>query len=191
MEFMTDKPNTFLWLFDSTVSSSLKCEYSLGNPSIRKFRFLYTYKDRCKYLISQDSSLNNISLNNIRDSMSHDNMGEDVIKIADIDDLYWGGRIYFRSKICIDSSNRLLLNINSNDTITDSLYPGYKLIEGKMKSILIQNENYENQYLIKYDKPKMTRIVFYKPKSIMYMIVINDFEGFKNNDNGMKYLQLK
>ena len=192
MNILLDKPDTFLWLFDSSKSSSLKCEYQLANFSTGKFRYLYTYKNAYKYFISQDSSLNEISLKNITDTIDHTNIGEEeFINPAEINDLYWGGRIYFRSKICIDSSNRLMLHINSDQSIIESDSSNFRQFTGNIKSIFIKNEQYEPQYLIMYDKPKKTTILFYKPNTILYMVIINDFDGSKNPENGSNNLVLK
>lgn len=34
--FMKEKANKFLWLFDSSISSSIKCEWAIGNAEDRK-----------------------------------------------------------------------------------------------------------------------------------------------------------
>ena len=192
MGFLLNKqPETYFWLFDSVKRSSLKCEYALGNPNIGKFRFLYTLKKECKYFISQDSRLNGISLNNIKDTINHSDIAEDIISFAEINDLYWGGRLYFRSKICTDSSNRLLLCINSDDKLTEVDSNKFKYFTGKIKSVVIQNENREPQYFIRYDNPKKTTLLFYKPNTILYLIIINDFEGSKSNIDNIANLSLK
>jgi hypothetical protein len=192
MGIYLDRPNTFLWLFDSAKRSSLKGEYQLANFNTDKFRYLYTYKDVCKYFISVDSSLNQISLTNIKDTIDHTAIKEDdFINPAEINDLYWGGRIYFRSKICIDSSDKLILSINSDSSVIQSDSLNYRKFTGNIKSIFIKNENYEPQYFVMYDKPKKTTILFYKPKAILYMIIINDFDGSKRVIDELGNLILK
>jgi hypothetical protein len=189
--FLLNRPETYFWLFDSAKRPSLKCEYALGNPSIGKFRFLYTYNKECKYFISQDSSLNRISLNNIKDTINHSYISESIISFAEVNDLYWGGRIYFSSKICTDSSHRILLCINSDDKITEVDSNNFKLFTGRIKNVVVQNDNNEPQYFIMYDSPKKTSLLFYKPKAILYFIIINDFEGSNTKIDGITNLDLK
>ncbi|MFN8251203.1 MAG: hypothetical protein U0V75_04915 [Ferruginibacter sp.] len=190
-DFMMDRTDRYLWLFDSSKTSLLKCDYPLGNDSAKKYRFIYTYKNQFRYLIVEDASLNNISLDKITDTLNSVSSSKVYINPSEVNDWYGGGHIYFQSKLCIDLSNRFLINSGEqaiavkNDTL-QTLY-----FDGLFKNVLLQNENYENQYLIRYDKPTQTTILFYKPKKILYLIVINPIVAAVGQGNGIDNLSLK
>ncbi len=103
----------------------------------------------------------------------------------------WGGHIYFNSKLCIDSSNNLILNFDNDSKLEKSYALNRVSFTGTLKNLLIQNENKENQYFLKYDKPTLTSLIFYKPKNIIYIIIVSAFEGRKDSDIGLGNLNLK
>jgi len=190
-DFMLDNTNRYFWLFDSSKIVSLKCEYPLGNSAERKYRFLYTYNDRYRYWIIEDANLNTVTLNNISDTFSDVSSSKVYIDPSEINDVGWGGDMYFKSKLCIDSSNILLLNFSEDSKVAKTDTSNRISFTGLMKNILIQNDNKENQYLIKYDKPTQTTILFYKPSNILYLIIINAFKGIEGDDIGIENLNLK
>ena len=91
----------------------------------------------------------------------------------------------------ISSSNILLLNFSEDSKVAKTDTSNRISFTGLMKNILIQNDNKENQYLIKYDKPTQTTIFFYKPSNILYLIIINAFKGIEGDDIGIENLNLK
>jgi hypothetical protein len=190
-DFILDKTDRYLWLFDSSKTSSLKCEYPLGNDVAKKYRFIYTYKNQFRYLIIEDAKLNSLLLDKITDTLNAISSSKVYIDPSEVNDGYWGGHIYFQSKLCIDSSNRFLLNIGEDTKAVknDKLQTLY--FNGLFKNILMQNENYENQYLVKYDKPTQTTILFYKPQKILYLIIINPIGTIPGQDIGIDNLSLK
>lgn len=188
---MMDRTDRYLWLFDSSKASSLKCEYPLGNDYAKKYRFIYTYKNQFRYLIVEDDKLNNTSLDKITDTLNAVSSSRVYIDPSEVNDWYGGGHIYFQSKLCIDSSNRFLVNTGEKTTKikNDALQTLY--FKGLLKNVLLQNENYESQYLIRYDKPTQTTILFYKPKKILYLIIINPIANVHDQDDGIDNLSLK
>lgn len=190
-DFNLDIPERYYWLFDSTKINSLICEYPIGNAGAKKYKYLYTYKNQYRYFIIEDAILNSLNLDKITDTTNPVSSNKLYIDPSSENDMYWGGHILLRSKLCIDSSNRFIINIGEERKAVrnDSLH--YIYFKGRFKSILMQNENYENQYLIKYDQPTQTTILFYKPKKILYLIIINAIEGFQEQENGIEFLSLK
>lgn len=189
--FMMDRKDRYFWLFDSSKASLLKCEYSLGNDSAKKYRFIYTYNNQFTYLIVEDDRLNGISLDRISDTLNRVSSFEVYMDPSEVNDWHGGRHIYFQSKICIDSSNGLIVNLGEPFTKfkNDSLRTLY--FKGVLKNVLFQNESIENQYLVKYDNPTPTTILFYKPQNILYLIIINPFNGVHDTASGICNLSIK
>lgn len=189
--FMMDRTDRYYWLFDSSKTYSLKCDYPLGNDIAKKYRFIYTCNNQFRYLIIEDEKLNSLLLDKITDTLNIVSSNKIYIDPSEVNDWFGGGHIYFQSKLCIDSSNRFLINTGEktkmvkNDTL-QTLY-----FQGVLRNVLIQNENFENQYLMRYDKPTQTTILFYKRQKILYLIIINPITTVSENDNGFDKLDLK
>lgn len=188
---MMDRTDRYLWLFDSSKTASLKCEYPLGNDGLKKYRFIYTYKNLYRYLIIEDAKLNNIALDKITDTLNAGSSGNDSMDPSEINDWYGGGHMYVQSKLCIDSSNSLQLNTGEpvRQVKPDSLQALF--FNGFFKNVQIKNEKYERQYLIKYDIPTQTTVLFYKPQKTLYIIVVNPISSIQDQNNGIGNLSLK
>ena len=144
---MLDRTDKYLWLFDSSKTSSLECEYPLGNDSAKKYRFIYNYKNQFRYLIVEDAKLNNISLDKITDTLNTVSSSKVYIDPSEVNDWYGGGHIYFQSQICIDSSNRLLINTGEQSTKIKNDTLQILCFKGLFKNVLLQNENYANLFI--------------------------------------------
>lgn len=90
---MLDDTERYLWLFDSTKTSSFKCEYPLGNAAAKKYRFLYTYKNQYRYLIIEDAKLSSLLLDKISDTLANVSSSKVYIDPSEINDMYSGGHL--------------------------------------------------------------------------------------------------
>lgn len=183
-DFMFDKSHKYLWLFDSTKIEGVKCVYPLGNPKGEKYRFVYTYKKQYRYIILEDKNLNSVALNNIKDTVGSVTSGI-YISPSEGNKLGWGQPIDFSSKICIDPSNHLLLNFDADGKLKKTISSNRISFSGSFTTLLIQNENKNSQYVAKFSKPTQTTLLFYKPKDVLYVIIINSFSGQLDYNDAM------
>lgn len=155
---------------------------------IGKYRFVYTYDNKYRYIVFGDSSLNNISLKNIKDTINNN-----LFKVEapnEDNEMGWGGSFKYQAKMCIDSSNKLIINVVSNTGLDKSIDSNVTQLKGEFKEIAIQNEDYQTEYLIKFKNKTATNLLFYKKQGVFYMILVNPFEGTERNYNGVKHLNL-
>ncbi len=188
---MFDHSDRYFWLFDSSKIASLTNKYALGNSAGKKYRFLYTFNNQYRYWIFEDAKLNNVPLDRIKDTMVDISSSKVYINPSTFNDMGWGGHIFFESRLCTDSSNSLLLNFDTDSEVEKVNDSNIVSFTGMLTNVLIQNENIENEYLLKYDRPTQTAIYFYKPMETLYVIVVNPFEGRKDIDLAIQNLNLR
>jgi hypothetical protein len=188
---MYDQKMRYHWLFDSTKNSFLDCPYPTGNASQKRYRFLYTYNNQHRYFIVEEHNINNVRLNNIKDTIAGLSSDDYNINPHMQDDMGWGGHLTFTSKVCTDSSNTLQLIFDKDSKVvrTDSL--NRIVFSGLIKRVLIQNEFKENQHLLAYDNLTPTSIILYRPGNTLYFIIVNAFEGRSDVKEAMENLNLK
>lgn len=187
---MFDKIHKYKWLFDSTITDSLECVYPLGSEAESNYQFIYTYKNQYRYVIIENRKNNNVKLNMITNDVIKLTSKNIKIDPSTYNDIGWGGNLLLQSQLCLDSSNRLKLNFNPGSTISKNDTLNYTVYKGLFQSVLIKNEKNTNLYFFKYNKPKQTSIVFYKPEDALYIILINSFDGVHGEDLGIKLLNI-
>ncbi|RYE53386.1 MAG: hypothetical protein EOP48_14515 [Sphingobacteriales bacterium] len=189
---MYDQQTRYHWLFDGDKASLLDCKYPTGNLTQGNYRFLYTYNNRHRYFIIEEAKLNNVPLSKVKDTISDLTSDvEDYINPSAGGDMGWGGHITFTSKVCVDSSNTLKLIFAKDSKVLRTDSSNRIVFSGLMQSVLIQNEHNENQHLLQYDNLTPTAIILYKPEDILYLIVVNAFEGQGDVNIAIKGLNLK
>jgi hypothetical protein len=187
-DFMFNKKDKFLWMFDSSIRSNAKCEYAIGNELIGKYRFLYTYEDKYRYVIFADSGINNVSLHKI-DGVKN-SAAFDMNASSENNEMGWGGDFQYQSKMCIGYSTNLTVNISSKGSVKRSGSSKSVQFSGLIENLAIENETHQTEYLIRLGKPILTNVIFYKPENILYIIIVNPFQTNPEDNNGISHLDL-
>ena len=179
-------------MFDSTVTNSLKVENATGNIKNAKYRFCYNYKNLYRYIIVEDEKLNNTSLNDITVLNTNINLKKSYIESSEGFET-WEGNKHFTitSNLYGNFSNKLTLNFNNESKISKYNSLNSLSFKGLFEIVLFENENRNNQYLLKYDKMTESEIIFYKPNNKLYFILIIPFSDKINLQNGTSLLRLK
>jgi len=181
----------YFWLFDSSKRVMLDCKIPMGNPSIGKYWFLYTYAAQYRYVIFENHSYNSVPLRRVSDSTEAINPNGEYINPSEGGSYGWGGQLFASSKVCTDVCSELQITFNNGSQMARKSEADKIVFSGLMTNALLKNHEGEIQSLIRYDKPTRTTLVLYKPHGKLYFILINPFEGSEDFDMGLENLILE
>ena len=188
-DFDLQNKDRYLWLFKKTDADTINCYYPLANIKFEKFRYLYACNDEFTYLIIEESQLRNVSLNKINVAAGR-KVNKSLITPWERNDLHWIGHIDFQSKFCIDTSSELKVNVDNSAFVETGISSNKRIFSGNIKEMSIENEEGTVQYLLKYDKPEKTGVIFYRLNNKLYIIIANSFSDSTDLNRAISKLLL-